>query len=95
MTWLLLAQLITVSAPPLPPAQAAAVMARLNSPANVTGISLVPADGPVIVFIRNREWRPTTSLRVSAPRRLDGTWQTMPATVYGSPYPPARSQRHR
>jgi hypothetical protein len=47
MTLLLIAQLVIASAPPLSPAEAAAVMARLASPANVTGIDLTPHAGPI------------------------------------------------
>jgi hypothetical protein len=51
VTWLLVAQIIA-SAPPVTPAAAAAVMARLDSPANVTGLVL-GGDGPRVVLIRS------------------------------------------
>ena len=49
---LVLAAQIVSSFPPLPPAEAAAVLARLDSPANATHrVFWPPADGPLVVVI--------------------------------------------
>lgn len=89
---------IIVSVPPLPPAEAAAVMARLRSPANVTGVDLtrLHAPPPVIVLLPATQTLPSPST-LAPTRRLDGTSLWQPPMIYGAVafgYPFYRSVSH-
>jgi hypothetical protein len=73
---LLIAAQIVSSAPPLSPAEAAQVMARLDSPANATGrFVCLDCDGPHVIVISSRpQDGPFGAFEpFPPPRRLDGT----------------------
>ena len=84
MTALLILQLVS-SAPPLPPAQAAAIMARVDSVANWTNRRLcVDCDGPRFASTGSRgpSAGPWEFPPPSPPRRLDGTLLTDPPAYW-------------
>jgi hypothetical protein len=84
--WVVLAQIVVSAAPPLPPAEAAAIMARLDSPANVTGRVLWPAaDGPLVVIVGSSPTAGPFGEFAPFPPSfpLDGTWLRQRPAVYG------------
>jgi hypothetical protein len=76
------------SQPPLPPAQAAAVLANGPGTANRTGAAGPWAAGPWVASTgaQGAALGPWAWPAPTEPRRLDGTLLSQPAQVYGDPY---------